>query len=153
MVDQPQSRGLVRSMRTPALVPHYITSVLGVGILVLPGVAAAVAGPVSLVAWLLLVVWSYPFALVFARLSVRAPSAGGIADFVGSAFGRAWGRRTSIFLLLTLIIANPLLGLASGRSLMAVVAPDAQNRTVLEVARVGDGVAVRRSGHGGLLPV
>ncbi|PID54428.1 MAG: hypothetical protein CSA58_11275 [Micrococcales bacterium] len=133
MADESPTGDLVRSIRTPSLVIHYITSVMGVGILVLPGVASSVAGPASLLAWLLLVAWSYPFALVFARLSVKVPSAGGIADFVTAAFGDRWGRRASTFLLLTLIIANPLLGLASGRYLMAVLAPEATNRTILLV--------------------
>lgn len=133
MPDQAKAGDLVRSMRTPSLVTHYITSVMGVGILVLPGVASTVAGPASLLAWLLLVLWSYPFALVFARLSVKVPSAGGIADFVTTAFGDRWGRRASIFLLLTLTIANPLLGLAAGRYLMAAVAPEASNRAILLV--------------------
>lgn len=133
MVAESGSQHLVRSMRAPALVIHYITSVMGVGILVLPGVASSQAGPVSLVAWLILVFWSYPFALVFAQMSVKVPSAGGVADFVSTAFGARWGRRSAIFLLLTLIIANPLLGLASGRYLMAAVAPEASNQVVLLV--------------------
>lgn len=123
--------GLLRTMRTPALVVHYVTSAMGVGVLILPGIAVTIAGPASLVAWVILVAWSYPFALVFARMSVELPSAGGIADFVQAAFGRIWGRRTALFLLLTLVIANPLLGLAAGRYLAAVVAPGADNRSVL----------------------
>lgn len=125
------STGLQRSMRGPGLTIHYITSVMGVGILVLPGLAGTVAGPLSLVAWLVLVLWSYPFALVFARLSVALPKAGGVAEFVQEAFGTMWSRRVSIFLLLTLIIANPLLGLASGRYLAEIIAPDASNCSVL----------------------
>jgi amino acid efflux transporter len=102
-------------------------------VLVLPGIAGSIAGPLSLLAWLILVLWSYPFALVFARMSVASPKAGGVAEFVQQAFGVVWGRRATIFLLLTLVIANPLLGLAAGRYLAAVVAPGATNREILAI--------------------
>jgi amino acid efflux transporter len=124
---------LVRTMRAPALSAHYIASVMGVGVLVLPGVASSVAGPLSLAAWVILVAWSFPFALVFARMSMRLPSAGGVADFVGEAFGSRWGRRAAVFLAVTLVVANPLLGVAAGRYLAAVLWPGASNRTVLAI--------------------
>jgi amino acid efflux transporter len=124
---------LVRTMRAPALAAHYIASVMGVGVLVLPGLAASSAGPLSLVAWGLLVAWSFPFALVFARMSMQLPSAGGVADFVHAAFGTIWGRCTALFLAITLLVANPLLGIAAGRYLCAVLLPGAANRTVLMV--------------------
>lgn len=133
MTEASAGSGLVRTMRAPALTAHYIASVMGVGVLVLPGVAASIAGPLSLVAWVILVAWSFPFALVFARMSMRLPSAGGVADFVSQAFGVKWGRRAAVFLAVTLVVANPLLGVAAGRYLSAVLWPGASNREVLVV--------------------
>lgn len=66
----------------------YVSSVIGPGILVIPGLAAQVAGPGSLVAWVLLTVASYPFAFTFARLSARNPASGGIYSFAREAFGQ-----------------------------------------------------------------
>jgi amino acid efflux transporter len=65
----------------------YVSSVLGSGVLVLPGLAAHLAGPASLVAWLLLSVASYPFAYTFASLSARNPESGGVYAFAKEAFG------------------------------------------------------------------
>lgn len=65
----------------------YASSVLGSGILVLPGLAAKIAGPGSILAWILLSLASYPFAFTFASLSVRRPESGGIYSFAKEAFG------------------------------------------------------------------
>lgn len=65
----------------------YVSSVLGSGVLVLPGLAAEIAGPGSLLAWALLAVASLPFAITFAALSARRPESGGIYGFAREAFG------------------------------------------------------------------
>src|SRR5258705_2912256 len=64
-----------------------IGAVLGTGVIALPGLAAQVAGPAALVAWLALIVLSAPLALTFAALGARYPDAGGVATYVGKAFG------------------------------------------------------------------
>jgi amino acid efflux transporter len=65
----------------------YMSSVIGAGVLVLPGLTARIAGPGSLLAWVLLSFASYPFAYTFATLSTRHPESGGIYGFVREAFG------------------------------------------------------------------
>lgn len=65
----------------------YISSVLGSGVLVLPGLAAKIAGPASLIAWLVLSAASYPFAYTFASLSARRPESGGVYAFAKESFG------------------------------------------------------------------
>jgi amino acid efflux transporter len=65
----------------------YVSSVLGSGVLVLPGLAAGLAGPASLLAWALLCLASYPFAFTFASLSARNPESGGVYSFAKEAFG------------------------------------------------------------------
>ncbi len=130
------SSRLERTLGVPGLSVHYITSVIGTGVLILPGHAAHIAGPLSLLAWALLVAYSYPFALVFARLSVRHPTSQGIPGIVGLAFGARWSRLTSLFLMLTLVITNPVLGLAAARYLLSLWYPAPTN---LQVAVVGFG--------------
>jgi len=65
----------------------YVSSVLGSGVLVLPGLAARLAGPASLLAWAVLCLASYPFAWTFASLSARNPESGGVYVFAKEAFG------------------------------------------------------------------
>ncbi|ADD43973.1 APC family permease [Stackebrandtia nassauensis] len=65
----------------------YIGAILGPGILALPGLAAAEAGPASIVTWIVLLGLSVPVALSFAALAAKFPDAGGVATFVRRAFG------------------------------------------------------------------
>ncbi|YCK32559.1 APC family permease [Actinomadura sp. ATCC 39365] len=64
-----------------------VGAVLGPGMLVLPQLAAAAAGPASVLAWAGLLALSVPVALTFAALGVRHPDGGGVASFAGLAFG------------------------------------------------------------------
>src|SRR2546428_13134837 len=65
----------------------YMSSVLGSGILILPGLAAQKAGPASLIAWVGLSLVSYPLAYTFASLSSRKPESGGVYYFARESFG------------------------------------------------------------------
>ena len=65
----------------------YMSSVLGSGVLVLPGLAAQIAGPASLVAWVALSIISYPLAYTFASLSARRPESGGVYSFARESLG------------------------------------------------------------------
>ncbi|WP_110945421.1 APC family permease [Streptomyces avicenniae] len=65
----------------------YVGAVLGTGVIALPSLAAEVAGPASLLAWLGLVVLSAPLAATFAALGARHPDAGGVATYARHAFG------------------------------------------------------------------
>jgi amino acid efflux transporter len=70
----------------------YIGALLGPGLLLLPGLAAAQAGPASIVAWLVLLVLSGLFAAVFSGLGRRLPQAGGIVGYVAAGLGQRAGR-------------------------------------------------------------
>ncbi|MEV4171892.1 amino acid permease [Nonomuraea sp. NPDC049709] len=65
-----------------------VGAVLGPGMLVLPHLAAAAAGPASVLAWAGMLALSVPVALTFAALGARYPGGGGVAAVVGLAFGR-----------------------------------------------------------------
>lgn len=84
---QAQPRGLRKAIKLRNAVALYASSVLGSGVLVLPGLAAQIAGPASILAWTLLALASYPFALTFASLSARRPESGGVYSFAKEAFG------------------------------------------------------------------
>jgi amino acid efflux transporter len=70
----------------------YIGALLGPGLLLLPGLAAAEAGPASIVAWLALLGLSGLFAAVFSGLGRRIPQAGGIVGYVTAGLGPRAGR-------------------------------------------------------------
>ena len=76
--------GRLSAMQGAAL---YVGAVLGTGVIALPALAADVAGPASLLAWLALVLISVPLAATFAALGARYPDAGGVATYVRNAFG------------------------------------------------------------------
>lgn len=65
----------------------YVGAVLGTGVIGLPALAAQVAGPASLLAWLILVLVSAPLAATFAALGSRYPDAGGVSTYARLAFG------------------------------------------------------------------
>lgn len=78
------STGRLTTVQGAAL---YVGAVLGTGVIALPALAARVAGPASLLAWLGLVVLSVPLAMTFAALGARFPDAGGVSTYVRYAFG------------------------------------------------------------------
>src|SRR2546425_2681302 len=80
------TQGLRKAITLRYAVALYVSSVLGSGVLVLPGLAAQLAGPGSLIAWVLLSIVSYPFAYTFASLSARKPEAGGGYFFTKEGF-------------------------------------------------------------------
>jgi amino acid efflux transporter len=84
---QGSGKGFRKAITLRYAVALYVSSVLGSGVLVLPGLAAKIAGPASLVAWILLSVASYPFAYTFASLSARRPESGGVYAFAKESLG------------------------------------------------------------------
>ena len=85
MTGKPQ--GLRKAIKLRNAVALYASSVLGSGILVLPGLAGQLAGPGSIVAWVVLSMASYTFAFTFASLSSRRPESGGVYSFAKETFG------------------------------------------------------------------
>src|SRR3989449_3203454 len=101
------TRGLRKAITLRYAVALYVSSVLGSGVLVLPGLAAQLAGPGSLLAWVLLSVVSYPFAYTFASLSARKPEAGGIYSFTKESFGLRVATVTGWLFALWFITGGP----------------------------------------------
>lgn len=88
MTEDLPRQSLKKAINLRHAVALYSSSVLGSGILILPGLAARIAGPGSIIAWILLSIASYPFAYTFATLSSRRPESGGIYSFTKEAFGQ-----------------------------------------------------------------
>ena len=104
-----------------ALVVFYVSSLVGTGILLVPGLTERQAGPASILAWLALALSSYPFARFFAEMSAWRPDASGLAAMVEAGFGRRPGRAAALLLVATYVIGNPVMGIVSARCLLGLL--------------------------------
>jgi amino acid efflux transporter len=86
----------------------YIGAILGPGLLLLPGLAAAQAGPASILAWLALLGLSGLFAAVFSALGRKIPSAGGVMGYVTAGLGPRAGRATGWIFLAGVVAGAPI---------------------------------------------
>jgi amino acid efflux transporter len=109
--SQPQQQGLKKAIKLRNAVALYASSVLGSGVLILPGLAAQIAGPASILAWILLSFASYPFAFTFASLSSRRPESGGVYSFAKEAFGLQIATVTGWLFALWVITGAPAVAL------------------------------------------
>lgn len=139
-----RARGPEPDPRAPAA-PHgrlgvaggtalYIAAVLGTGILVLPALAAAAAGPGAILAVAALALISVPLAGSFAALSRRHPDAGGVATFARRAFGPDAARIIGYWFFFVTPIGAPIAALMTARYVVAVIGGDATGTTLIAVA-------------------
>jgi amino acid efflux transporter len=99
------------SLRLHHIVALYVGSVLGCGVLILPGLSAEIAGPGSLLSWIFIIVLAFPMALTMGLLSARFPNDGGVSYFVTLAFNEQVGALVGWFFLVSGIIGVPILAL------------------------------------------
>ncbi|PWR74273.1 APC family permease [Methanospirillum lacunae] len=99
------------SLNLKQIIALYIGSVLGSGILLLPGLTAELAGPASLLAWLIMSLLAIPMALTMGFLSIKLPNAGGVSYFVSRAYNPAIGSLVGYYFLLSAIMAVPVIAL------------------------------------------
>ena len=105
--------GLERTITPAQGVALYVGAVVGAGVLLLPGTAASLAGPASVLAWVFVSLLGVPLALTFAKLASRCPDAGGVATFTSRAFGASWGAAVGWFYFFassTALSLGPLIG-------------------------------------------
>ncbi|WP_158862427.1 APC family permease [Leifsonia sp. AG29] len=111
----------------------YVAAVLGTGILVLPALAAAAAGPGAIIAVAALAVISIPLAATFAALSRRHPDAGGVATFARRAFGPTAARIIGYWFFFGTPIGAPIAALMTARYVVAVTGGDAGTTTLIAI--------------------
>ncbi|WP_245867505.1 L-methionine/branched-chain amino acid exporter YjeH [Sporomusa silvacetica DSM 10669] len=88
-----------------------IGAVLGSGVLVLPVFAADLAGPASMISWVLMGLLTIPLVITLGKLASKCPDAGGIAAYAQLAFGWRAGTVTGWLFLGTVPIAAPIAAL------------------------------------------
>lgn len=107
------------SLRLHHIVALYVGSVLGCGVLILPGLSAEIAGPGSLLSWIFIIVLAFPMALTMGLLSARFPNDGGVSYFVTLAFNEQVGALVGWFFLVSGIIGVPILALTGAGYIVA----------------------------------
>ncbi len=112
-----EDSGLKKVITMPMAVSIYVSSVLGAGILIMPGIAAKASGQASIVAWVLLSFLSYPFAYIFAKLASIKPVSGGIYSFSKDAFGSYVSNFTGWLFLAWYALGAPANSIAAGEYL------------------------------------
>src|SRR6266705_2271418 len=117
----PSPSDLHRVLTLRHAVAIYVSSLLGSGIFVIPGLAARIAGPASIVSWILLSLASYPFAYTFAKLSARKPESGGIYAFAREGIGRGAGAATAWLFLAWAVLGAPAATVAAASYLTFVL--------------------------------
>src|SRR6266487_5812133 len=113
--------GLHRVITLRHAVAIYVSSLLGSGIFVIPGLAARIAGPASIVSWILLSLASYPFAYTFAKLSARKPESGGSYAFAREGIGLGAGAATAWLFLAWAVLGAPAATVAAASYLTFVL--------------------------------
>jgi amino acid efflux transporter len=111
----------------------YIAAVLGTGILVLPGLAAAAAGPGSVIAVLIVLVLSVPLAGTFAALASRYPDSGGVATYVRRALGETAARTAGYLFYFGVVIGAPVVGITAGRYFASIFGGDTWTVVIVAV--------------------
>ena len=133
--DPPSALRRVLTLRHAVAI--YVSSLLGSGIFVIPGLAARIAGPASIISWILLSLASYPFAYTFAKLSARKPEAGGIYGFAKEGIGPNAGAATAWLFLAWAVLGAPAATVAAA-SYLTFVLPLAR----LDVFLVAAGILI-----------
>lgn len=124
----------------------YIAAVLGTGILVLPALAAAAAGPGAILAVAALALISVPLASTFAALARRHPDAGGVATFGRRAFGPGAARIMGYWFFFGTPLGAPIAALMTARYVVAVIGGDTVSTTLIAIGLMVIPIAVTSFG-------
>ncbi|WP_226003179.1 amino acid permease [Paenibacillus sp. BJ-4] len=126
----------------PQAIALYIGAVLGSGILIVPGLAAQMAGPASLLAWGFMTLLILPMALSMGLLSAKFPNAGGVSHFVTLAFSPRAGAYIGWFFLMSVPIGAPVAALTGAGYMTAAMGWGEESRIMLAAAMLAVGLVI-----------
>ncbi|MEC5424256.1 amino acid permease [Virgibacillus sp. C22-A2] len=89
----------------------YIAAILGSGVLFISSVTASIAGPASILSWIIVILANLPLAYTFACLAREYPDAGGAATFVRRSFGFHSGNIVGWFYFVTAAVGQTIVSL------------------------------------------
>ena len=144
MMDK--GRGLKNTIGMPQAIALYIGAVLGSGVLIVPGLAAEIAGPASLLACGLMTLLVLPMALSMGLLSAKYPNAGGVSHFVTLAFGPRTGSLVGWFFLMSVPIGGPVAALTGAGYLTAALGMGEGARVILAAVMLIIGLVINLIG-------
>ena len=121
------------TLKLPQVIALYIGAVLGSGILIIPGVAAEISGPASLIAWGLMIILVMPMALTMGLLSAKYPDSGGVSYFVTKAFNPHWGSLVGWYFLMSVVVGAPILALTGAGYLSTAVGLNDNYRLLIAI--------------------
>ncbi|TCS96439.1 L-methionine/branched-chain amino acid transporter [Hazenella coriacea] len=124
---------LQQTIRLPQAIALYVGAVMGSGILLVPGLAAEIAGPASLIAWGGMVLLIVPMALVMGLLTARHPHAGGVSHFTSLAFGQTASIYVGWFFLMSVGIGAPVTALIGAGYLSSAFQWNSTGRIVISI--------------------
>ena len=105
---------LTKSLGPVSGTAMMLNTVLGAGILILPGLAAQQIGAMSIWTWALCALANIPLLAMFALLASRYPEAGGVGHIAGRAFGSFGNVITSFLFLGAVFVGLPSIALTGG---------------------------------------
>ena len=99
----------------------YVGALLGPSLLLLPGLAARLAGPASILAWVGMLAVSGGLAWVFAALGRTFPGGTGVAGYVTAGLGAPAGRAVGWCFLIGVVLGAPVVCLIGGGYVAALL--------------------------------
>ncbi|QTM98351.1 amino acid permease [Sediminibacillus dalangtanensis] len=115
----------------------YIAAILGSGVLFLSGVTASMAGPASIISWLIVIIISFPLAYSFACLARKYPDAGGAATFVRNSFGYHLGNIVGWFYFVTAAVGQTIVSLTGAYYVSQAFGLSSGEATVIAISILG----------------
>lgn len=110
-----------RSLSLPSVVAIAIGGMLGSGLFVLPGLAAAKTGPSIWIAYLLAAISVFPAAMSKAEMATAMPSSGGTYIYIERTFGPLLGTISGLGLWLSLLLKSSFALVGFGAYLLILV--------------------------------
>lgn len=92
----------------------YVGALLGPSLLLLPGLAADIAGPASILAWLGMLAVSGLLSWIFAAFGVRHPGGNGVAGYAAAGLGTRAGAAVGWCFLAGVVFGAPVVCLIGG---------------------------------------
>jgi amino acid efflux transporter len=139
---QKQNEARKATIGLPQAIALYIGAVLGSGVLLVPGIAAEMAGPASLMAWGLMTIVVLPMALCMGLLSAKYPHSGGVSYFVTKAFGEHAGQLVGWFFLMSVPIGAPIASLTGAGYLTTALGLGENSRIAITVVMLAAAIFI-----------
>ena len=125
---------LARQAGVGDVILHFVTSVLGLGLIISPALSYYLSGNQALYTWILLSTVSIPISFIFVWLALKYGASSSISLFVSDALGSFPATLVSYCLVLTMFVGNPIMCLTSARHVVNIFSvPD---QSVIPIAVV-----------------